>query len=36
LDAEKAEKLVNIERFYRAGEDNWYNLLKLFELFSFF
>jgi len=37
LDAEKAERLNKIYRFYRAEEDNQYNSLKLFELlFSHF
>ena len=36
LDAEKAEKLVEIYQLCRAEEDNHKNLLKLFELFFFF
>jgi len=33
LDAEKAKKLVNVYRFYKAEEDNHNNLFKLFKLF---
>jgi len=37
LDIEKAEKFIQIFRFYRAEEDNQQNLIKLLELFfSFF
>jgi len=36
LDAEKAEILIKICRFYIAEEDNQKNLLKLFELFFCF
>jgi len=35
LDAEKAEKLINIYRFYRSEKDNQYDLLKLFECLLF-